>query len=97
MTKSTNNNSFTAAAVAAISAVASFHEVSSKSSLAAISAAFEINEKLEKNERRSNRNGRYVRDGAIPMYEESVWFKLDKYGDEKDFFSFIIIDLDVIF
>ena len=85
---STNNNSFTAAAVAAISAVASFHDMSSKSSLAAICAAVEINDKLEKTERRSKRNGRYVRDGAVPMYHESVWGKLERHGDEKEFFHF---------
>ena len=64
MMKSTNKNSFTAAAVADISAVTSFYNMSPKSSLAAISAAVEINEKLERNKRRSNRNGRCVRDGA---------------------------------
>ena len=88
MTKSTNNNSVNAAAVAAISAATSFHEMTSKSSLAVISAAVEIYEKLEQNERRSKQNGRYIHNGGIPLYEESVWFKVDKYGDEQDFFHF---------
>jgi hypothetical protein len=88
MTKSRNNKSFTAAAVAAISAASFFHEMSSKSSLAVICAPLEINENLEKNERRSRRNGRYLRAGGIPTYVESVWAKVDRYGDEKEFFHF---------
>ena len=86
--KSTKNNSVTNAAadVAAISAVAYFHDMTSKSSLAVISAAVEIEKYLEKNKYRSKRNGRYVRNGAIPSIRESVWFKVDKHGNDKDFF-----------
>ena len=70
--------------------------MSSASSLAAISAAIEIDKQIDRNERQSKRNRRYIRDGAIPIFKESVWFKVDRYGDEKEFFSFHIINLDII-
>ena len=86
--KSRNNNSITDAAVAAISAVTSFYNISSASSLAAISAAIEIDKQIERNERQSKWNERYIRNSAIPIFKESVWFKVDRYRDEKEFFHF---------
>ena len=77
------NNNKHIAAMAAVAAVSTMQSIISSNTIAVTAILQQSSEGNVK-----KKTGRYLRSGAVPNRVESVWFKVDNYGDELEFLHF---------
>ena len=77
------NNNKHLAAMAAAATVSTMQSIISSNTIAVTAILQQSSEGNVK-----KKTGRYLRSGAVPSRVESVWFKVDHYGDEQEFLHF---------
>ena len=75
------NNKKHIAVMAAAAAVSTMQSIISSNTIAVTA----ILQQSSEDQQVQTKKGRYLRSGAVPSRVESVWFKIDYYGDEQEF------------
>ena len=78
------NNNKHLAAMAAAATVSTMQSIISSNTIAVTA----ILQQSSEDQQVQTKKGRYLRSGAVPNRVESVWFKVDNYGDELEFLHF---------
>ena len=81
------NNNMHLAAMAAAATVSTMQSIISSNTIAVTA----ILQQSSEDQQVQKKKGRYLRNSAVPSRVESVWFKVDHYGDEQEFLHFTLL------